>query len=143
MDDLDKFKENPDGFVKMVSYAIDSFKDKKEQSALYKRVYEDDRCLITMPKGPKGAAAAGSLLKKDGVAVCPWCVAIKYPENKQWWTKYKARAVFFVYSKRKGVVSNAWCMVLNAGNCTETLRDTLHAAQVEDIQNKGNGGNPE
>ena len=26
LDDLDKFKENPEGFVKMVDYAVDSFK---------------------------------------------------------------------------------------------------------------------
>ena len=61
LDDLDKFKENPEGFVKAVGDAVGSFKEKKEQAALYKKIYEDDRCLITMPKGPEGAAAAGSL----------------------------------------------------------------------------------
>lgn len=100
LDDLDKFKENPDAFVKMVDYAVDSFKEKKEQKALYKKIYEDDKCLITMPKGPEGAAAAGSLCKVDGEPVCPRCICVKYPENKKWWEQYGA--VFFIYAKAGG-----------------------------------------
>ena len=145
LDDLDKFKDNPTGFVKMVGYAMDSFKEKKEQSALYKRVYEDDHCLITMPKGPEGAAAAGSFLKKDGAVVCPWCIAVKYPDNEKWWRHYNADAVFFVYSKgvkNRGAINNAWCVVMTAEDCDECLQGRLSYSQIESQENKGVSGKP-
>lgn len=140
LDDLDKFKENPEGFVKMVGYAVDSFKEKREQKALYKKVYENDRCLITMPKGPKGAAAAGSLFKVNGKAVCPWCVALKYPENEKFWERYMVETVFFVYAKEGGSVSDAWCVLLTPMDCRCVLGDSLSVSHIEDTANDGRGG---
>lgn len=137
LDDLDKFKENPEGFVKMVDYAVDSFKEKREQKGLYKKVYEDDRCLITMPKGPKGAAAAGSLCKADGKAICPWCVALKYPENEKFWERYMAETVFFVYAKEGGSVSGAWCVLLTPMDCRRVLGGSLSVSRIEDTANDG------
>ena len=142
LDDLDKFKENPEEFVKMVEYAMNFFKEQKEQNALYKKLYEDDRCLITMPKGPKGAAAAGSLCKIDGEVRCPWCVCVKYPENEKWWEKYDAATLAFVYAKEDGVVTDAYCMVLSARDALSVIvKGTLAYSQVEGLENKGFGGN--
>ena len=138
LDDLDKFKEKPEDFVEMVGYAVDSFKEKKEQKALYKKIYEDDRCLITMPRGPKGAAAAGSLCKKGGEAVCPWCVATKFPDNMRWWDKYEAEAVFFFYAKKGGAPVNAWCMVLTVEDCMNVLGGDLSFSQMESLKNAVN-----
>lgn len=140
LDNLDKFKENPKGFVKMVGYAVDSFKEKREQKALYKKVYENDRCLITMPKGPKGAAAAGSLFKVNGKAVCPWCVALKYPENEKFWERYMVETVFFVYAKEGGSVSDAWCVLLTPMDCRRVLGGSLSVSHIEDTANDGRGG---
>lgn len=104
-----------------VQDAADDFAIEKEGKTLYRRVYENDHCLITMPKGPKGAAAAGSLCKVNGRPACPWCVALKYPENKKHWDGYYAEAVFFVYAKKGGVPVNAWCLLLTLADCTECL----------------------
>lgn len=144
LDDLDKFKSNPDEFVKMVGYAVDSFKEKKEQSSLYKRIYEDEKCLITMPKGPKGAAAAGSFCKEGENVRCPWCICVKYPENEKWWRHYKASAVFFIYAKKNGVGFDACCIVMRAKDALTTIDDGyLSYSQLEGIENKGLSGNPE
>lgn len=140
---MDKFKDNPDAFVKMVGYAVDSFKEKKEQKALYKKVYEDDRCLITMPKGPEGAAAAGSFCKNGDDIVCPWCVCIKYPENEKWWEAYDTAALAFVYAKENGVVSDACCILLTARTAVSVIKGTLAYSQVEGIENKGLNDKPE
>ena len=139
LDDLDKFKDNPKEFVDSVKTALDSFGEKKEQDSLYKRIYEDDRCIITVAKDAKGAAAAGSLLKRDGDAVCPWCVAVKYPDNEKWYIQHKVKALFFVYAKENGVVSDAWCLVLTIEDCHNTLNGKFTVTQVEDTQNQGNG----
>ena len=93
LDNLDKFKDNPTGFVDAVDSALEAFAKKKSRASLYKKVYEDERSLITMPKTPKGAVAAGSFLKKEGTAVCPWCVAVKYPDNEKWWKEYNVKAL--------------------------------------------------
>ena len=139
LDDLDKFKDTPYAFVNAVDSALDSFAEKKEQATLYKKIYEDERCLITMPKGPEGAAAAGSLLKKDGDAVCPWCVALKYPDNEKMWLQYNVDVVFFVYAKENGIVSNAWCLVLTAEDCLHSLESKFSLSHIEDTKNNGNG----
>lgn len=143
LDDLDKFKDDPDGFVKAVNGARDFFAAERKSKALYTKVYENDSCIITMPRGPEGAAAAGSLYKKDGKAVCPWCVAVKYPENKKFWNQYEAKAVFFIYAKDNGVVSNAWCVLLTGECCLETLKGNLEASHVEDVENLGEGDDPD
>lgn len=143
LDDLDKFKENPEGFMKMVGYAVDSFREKKEQKALYSTAYENDRCLITMPKGPEGAAAAGSLCKVDGEPSCPWCVCVAYPENKKWWRRYKAAALFFVYTKRDGVIVDAACILLTEENIRDINSGVFACSQVETLENTGNGGRKE
>ena len=142
LDDLDKFKKNPEGFVKMVGYAVDSFAEKKEQKALYKKLYEDDRCLVTVPKGPKGAAAAGSFCKVDGEPVCPWCVCIKYPDNEKWWKQYGAATLVFVYSKEDGAVSDACCILLSHRDALSILGGTLAYSQVEGLENRGLGRLP-
>lgn len=96
-----------------------------------------------MPKGPEGAAAAGSFYKDNGHAVCPWCVATKYPDNMKWWKFYEAVGVFFLYSKRDGVVVDAACMVMRAEECDTTLKGNLDFFQMEDLYNKGNTANKE
>ena len=100
LDDLDKFKENPEGFIDAVGKASADFAAEKDAKALYNRIYEDEKCLITMPKGPKGAAAAGSLCKIDGIPKCPWCVCLKYPENEKYWKNYRAAALFLSTPRR-------------------------------------------
>lgn len=143
LDDLDKFKSNPDEFVKMVGYAVDSFKEKKDQKALYVKVYEDEKCLITMPKGPKGAAAAGSFCKEGEKVRCPWCICVKYPENEKWWKRYGASAVFFVYAKKNGVGFDACCIVMSWKDGLNTLKGRLSYSELEGIENRGLSGNPE
>lgn len=143
MDDLDKFKEDPEGFVKMVDYAVDSFKEKKEQKALYKKIYEDGKCLVTMPKGPEGAAAAGSFCKVNGEVRCPWCVCVKYPENEKWWKQYEAAALAFIYSKENGVVTDACCVLLTASDALSIIEDgSLAYSQVEGLENIGLNDKP-
>ena len=139
LDNLDNFKESPDGFVAAVRDAMNAFTIEREAKALYSTVYEDDHCLITMPKGPKGAAAAGSLCKVDGKPRCPWCVAVKYPDNKVHWDEYGVEALFFVYAKENGVSVNAWCLALGLEDCLETLYGNLSFSNIEDLGNYGNG----
>lgn len=127
----------------MVDYAIDSFKEKKEQNSLYKRIYEDEKCLITMPKGPKGAAAAGSFCKDGEKVRCPWCICIKYPENERWWKRYKAEVVFFIYAKKNEVGFDACCIVMRAKDARNTLNGRLSYSELEGIENKGLSGKPE
>lgn len=140
MDDLDKFKDDPDAFVKMVGHAVDSFEEKRKERALYKRVYRDERCIITMPKGPEGASAAGSLYKDEqGVVHRPWCVCIKYPENEKWWRRYNAETLFFIYAKDGGIVTNAWCVVLSLDDCMRCMDGELAISQLEGVENRGLG----
>ena len=139
LDDLDNFKNDPTGFVDAVKSALDAFAEKKEHDSLYKKAYEDERCLITMPMSPKGAAAAGSFFKKEGNAVCPWCVAVKYPDNEKWWKHHKVEALFFVYAKKNGIVSNTWCLVLTLENCHHSLEGVFSLSHIEDTENKGTG----
>lgn len=143
LDDLDKFKDDPVGFVKAVEKARVAFAAQREDKALYRRVYEDDRCLVAMPKGPRGAASAGSLYKRDRIAVCPWCVATKYPDSVKWWKQYRAAAVFFVYAKDGGVVSNAWCLVLRAQDALNTIAGKPTLSQIEGVKNTGRGNLPD
>ena len=140
MDDLDNFKDDPGRFVEAVERAMESFKEQKEQNALYKKVYEDNRCLITMPNGPKGAAAAGSLCKVNGETACPWCVCVKYPENIKWWESYDAKTLFFVYTKNDNRITNAHCLLMTASDVDSTIKGKLSINQLENIDNDGHGG---
>lgn len=143
LDDLDKFKDDPLGFARAVQDAVYDFAVEKEGKSLYRRVYEDERCLITMPKGSRGAAAAGSLCKVNGRPACPWCVAVRYPDNRKHWAEYDAETLFFVYAKEGGVPVNAWCMLLTLADCRECLYGAFSVSDIEDLANSGDGDDEE
>ena len=138
LDNLDKFKDNPDAFMKMVSFAVDSFREKKEQNSTYKKIYKNGHCLVTFTNKPEGAAAAGSHLKVEGEVRCPWCICVKHPENEKWWKHYEASALVFLYSK-----DDACCILLTAPDALSILDGTFKCSQVEGIENRGLNNKPE
>ena len=57
--------------------------------------------------------------------------------------KLPCRRTFFVYAKENGVITDACCVLLTAGNALAVIRGKLSYSQVEDLRNTGNSCRPE
>lgn len=144
---LNDYKGKPIEFHEAIENALDFIYRRKYQKNLRKAekmegvdiVFQNDKCLITSPKSPEYARAAGGLLK--GEKTCPWCIALNYPENLKHWEEYGVCKAFFLYSKEDGVLKDAWAMTLTEKDCWETVNKGAFAfSQLEDLKNSGRGG---
>lgn len=113
---LNDYRENPEEFIKNVEKSISYIEMRKNSGKIrvpegVEKIFEDGKCLILAVNDSKMAHAAGSLLK--GENNCPWCIALKYPENKKFWEEYDTEWAVFIYSKNSiGGLSDVWAMVL-------------------------------
>lgn len=135
-----------DGFVKAVDDANDYINKRTREKRIRKArnnngvnvLFEDDDCIIVSPESERSARAAGSLIEKENM--CPWCIALSYPENAEHWKRYKTFVSLFLYKKTAGKAVDGWCMILTISDCHTTLSGKLTFSQLEDEKNAGNDG---
>lgn len=144
--DLDKFKGDLDGFIKAVDDANDYIGKRTREKRIRKArnnngvnvLFEDDDCIIVSPESERSARAAGSLIEKEDM--CPWCIALSYPENAEHWKRYKTFVSLFFFKKTAGKAVDGWCMILTVSDCHASLSGKLSFSQLEDEKNAGNDG---